>query len=49
MEACGASHHWARELQALGHEVVLIPPNTQNPMSIVARTMQRTPRRSARR
>jgi len=26
MEACGASHHWARELQALGHEVVLIPP-----------------------
>ncbi len=26
IEACGASHHWARELEALGHEVVLIPP-----------------------
>jgi transposase len=26
LEACGASHHWARELQKLGHEVVLIPP-----------------------
>lgn len=26
MEACGASHHWARELSTLGHEVVLIAP-----------------------
>ena len=26
LEACGASHHWARELQKLGHRVVLIPP-----------------------
>jgi transposase len=26
LEACGASHHWARELQQLGHQVVLIPP-----------------------
>ena len=26
LEACGASHHWARELQKLGHQVVLIPP-----------------------
>ena len=26
MEACGASHHWARLLRGLGHEVVLIPP-----------------------
>jgi transposase len=26
MEACGASHHWARELNALGHEAVLVPP-----------------------
>lgn len=26
LEACGASHHWARELRKLGHEVVLIPP-----------------------
>ena len=26
IEACGAAHHWARELTALGHEVVLLPP-----------------------
>lgn len=26
MEACGTAHHWARTLQALGHEVRLIPP-----------------------
>lgn len=25
IEACGASHYWARELKALGHEVVLLP------------------------
>ena len=26
IEACGASHHWARVLRGLGHEVLLIPP-----------------------
>ena len=26
IEACGASHHWARELLALGHDVRLMPP-----------------------
>ncbi|MBB6414440.1 IS110 family transposase [Mesorhizobium sangaii] len=26
MEACGTSHHWARELTELGHEVRLMPP-----------------------
>ena len=26
MEACSASHHWARELSKFGHEVRLIPP-----------------------
>jgi len=26
LEACGASHHWARVLSALGHEVRLLPP-----------------------
>lgn len=26
MEACGTSHHWAREIAALGHEVRLMPP-----------------------
>jgi transposase len=31
MEACGSSHHWARELTALGHEVRLIPPQYVKP------------------
>lgn len=26
IEACGTSHHWARELTNLGHEVRLMPP-----------------------
>ena len=26
LEACGSAHHWAREFRALGHEVVLLPP-----------------------
>ena len=26
MEACGAAHHWARQIVALGHEVRLIAP-----------------------
>ena len=26
LEACGASHYWARLLRGLGHEVVLLPP-----------------------
>jgi transposase len=26
MEACGTSHHWARELVSLGHQVRLMPP-----------------------
>lgn len=31
LEACGGSHHWGRELQALGHEVVLIPAQYVKP------------------
>lgn len=31
LEACGASHYWARELRALGHEVVLLPPQHVKP------------------
>ena len=27
MEACATSHHWSRELQALGHDVRLMPAN----------------------
>jgi len=31
VEACGGAHYWARELQALGHEVVLLPPQYVKP------------------
>ena len=31
MEACGSSHHWARVLGALGHEVKLIAPQHVKP------------------
>jgi transposase len=31
MEACGASHHWARVLTELGHRVRLIPPQYVKP------------------
>ena len=31
LEACGASHHWARLLQSLGHTVKLIPPQLVKP------------------
>lgn len=31
MEACAGTHHWARELAALGHEVRLIPPQYVKP------------------
>ena len=31
MEACGASHHWARKLSAMGHEVRLIAPQLAKP------------------
>jgi transposase len=31
MEACGGTHYWARELNALGHAVHLIPPQYVKP------------------
>jgi transposase len=31
IEACGASHHWARVLTGLGHEVQLLPPQYVKP------------------
>jgi len=31
IEACASSHHWSRELQALGHTVRLMPPAYMKP------------------
>jgi transposase len=31
IEACGGSHHWARLLQSLGHQVKMIPPQFVKP------------------
>lgn len=31
MEACASAHHWARELEALGHEVKLMPAQYAKP------------------
>jgi transposase len=31
LEACGGSHHWARMLQGMGHQVRLIPPQYVKP------------------
>ena len=31
MEACATSHHWAREIEALGHNVRLMPPRYVKP------------------
>lgn len=31
MESCASSHHWGRQLQALGHSVRLLPPRQVRP------------------
>ena len=31
MEACGTAHHWGRQLAAMGHEVILVPPHEVRP------------------
>jgi transposase len=31
MEACASAHHWARQLQAMGHHVQLLPPQYVKP------------------
>jgi len=53
IEACGTSHHWARELIALGHEVRLMPPAYVKPYVKPyvkrARPMRPMPRRFAKR
>jgi transposase len=30
-EACGSAHYWARELRAMGHEALLMPPSYTKP------------------
>jgi len=53
LEACGTAHHWGRTLQALGHEVRLIPPAGACPWACIrggcARPLlhRRRPRQSA--
>jgi hypothetical protein len=43
IEACGASHHWARLLQSIGHSVKLIPPQLVNPSSRIRGFFGSTP------
>ncbi len=31
LEACSSAHHWARQLQSLGHRVLLLPPHAVRP------------------
>ncbi|WP_065331647.1 IS110 family transposase [Tritonibacter mobilis] len=31
IEACGSAHYWSREVEALGHDVKLIPPQYVRP------------------
>ncbi len=31
VEACGSAHHWARQLQQQGHQVLLLPPHLVRP------------------
>lgn len=31
MEACGSAHHWGRQIQGLGHQVLLLPPHQTRP------------------
>ena len=48
IEACATSHHWSRELKALGHTVRLMPPAYVKPYVKGRRTMPSTPRQSAK-
>jgi len=37
-EACSSAHHWARELQRLGHSVILLPPHVTRPYAMRNKT-----------
>jgi transposase len=49
IEAWASSHHWSRELQALGHTVRLMPPGLRSPTSNGRRMTWPTQKRFARR
>jgi hypothetical protein len=47
IEACGSSHHWSRELQALGHTFRdLLRRRRQDPVGMPRRTLSRHRRRT---
>ncbi len=49
IEACASSHHWSRELQALGHRVRLMPPAYVKPYVKRQKNDAVTPRQSVKR
>ena len=48
IEACASSHHWSRELKALGHTVRLMPPAYVKPYVKRQKNDMTDGRRSAR-
>lgn len=48
MEACGTAHYWGRELEALGHDVRLMPAAYVKPTSKEGRMTRSMQKRSAR-
>lgn len=38
MEGCGSAHYWARELEAQGHPVTLLPPRAVKPYTLRNKT-----------
>ena len=48
IEACATSHHWSRELKALGHTVRLMPPVYVKPSDRKAETHDAASGRSGR-
>ena len=48
VEACATSHHWSRQLRALGHTVRLMPPAYVKPYLKRRRMMPPMPKRSAK-
>lgn len=38
MEACGSSHHWAREISSIGHDVRILPAQQVKPFVVRGKT-----------